>query len=145
MMDKTLTEIRLMKRLLSVAHVSITCSWKTFRAAVPGTPESHPAPTLSSMSPSPKRCRPAVALLVRWPQGQRRGWCTGTEGVRWARCAAPPWRPQQVPHLIGPRCPHQEVAPRGPRGRALGLSGEAAAAEAGKRSPGSAAGPQRRS
>ena len=79
-----------------------------------------PAPTLSSMSPSPKRCRPAVATPSQVAAGSApgHGHGLGTEGVRWARevRCAPSLAPTAGPHLICPRCPHQEVAPRGAPG-----------------------------
>ena len=107
-----------MKRLYCVPHGSITHSRKKLGAAVPGSPEgpSPPAPTLSSMSPSPKRCRPAVATPSHVAAGSApgQGHGPGTEGVRWAlevRCA-PSVAPTAGPHLTRPRCPHQEVTPR---------------------------------
>lgn len=53
-------------------------------------------------------------LPVRWLQGSApgHGHGPGTEGVPWARVAhcAPSLEPTAGPHLIGPRCLHQEVA-----------------------------------
>lgn len=114
-------------------------------AQVPGG--ATPTSTLSgapaeSMSPSPRRCRPAastasqvaqrVSAGVRSGPGDQKGW-VDTE----VRCA-PSLAPRAGPPLTRLSCSHQEVALKEALGRVLESPKPRGGGEGGPRSPGPA-------